>query len=190
MPLHELAAALALLLLAPGPTNTLMALAGAERGIGPALRLIPAEIAAYLAVTVPLAVSGEAAFAAAPGLRVAINAVAALWVAALALALWRLPAAGASDVQGGVTARRIFVTTLLNPKALVIGLVLLPGEPIGGRILVLAVLIAAVALAWMAFGAGAVRGPAGAGTLRRLAAVWLGVLAAGLAWGATSATAV
>ena len=57
MDLPALTLALLALLLTPGPTNTLMALAGAERGLGGAARLIPAEIAAYLAVTLPLALA-------------------------------------------------------------------------------------------------------------------------------------
>ncbi len=48
MSLEELVLALLVLLLTPGPTNTLMALAGAERGWTRALRLIPAELAGYL----------------------------------------------------------------------------------------------------------------------------------------------
>ncbi len=43
MSLPELAAAIFLLLVTPGPTNSLVALAGAERGMGRALRVIPAK---------------------------------------------------------------------------------------------------------------------------------------------------
>ena len=41
MSFAELAIAVLLLLLTPGPTNTLILLAGAERGLGGAARLIP-----------------------------------------------------------------------------------------------------------------------------------------------------
>ena len=55
----EFAIALFVLLLTPGPTNTLIALAGAERGWLGALRLTPVEAAAYALVTLPLAIAGE-----------------------------------------------------------------------------------------------------------------------------------
>lgn len=53
-----------------------------------------------------------------------LKAAAAIWVMYLAMKLW---VTGSKDVMDrSVTARRIFVTTTLNPKALVFGLVLLP----------------------------------------------------------------
>jgi threonine/homoserine/homoserine lactone efflux protein len=51
----ELTVAVLVLLLTPGPTNSLMLLAGAERGLTGALRLIPAEVAGYLLTVLPLA---------------------------------------------------------------------------------------------------------------------------------------
>lgn len=59
MTLVELGLALTVLLLTPGPTNTLMLMAGAERGLARALWLIPVELAAYLAVVLPLALLAE-----------------------------------------------------------------------------------------------------------------------------------
>lgn len=188
MALPELALALAALLLAPGPTNTLLALAGAERGWLRALRLIPAEVAGYLLAVIPLATAGAALAAAAPGLSSALAALAALWVLWLALRLWRLPAAAAG--APAVTARRVFVTTLLNPKALVTGLVLLPaaGAALAPRMLVFAVLVIGIAALWAGLGAGLGRAFAAAGAqlLRRIAAVWLGALALFLASGAVA----
>lgn len=101
IPLPELALALALLLMTPGPTSTLMAVAGAEGGVRRAARLIPAEAAAYLAGTLPLAAAGAATTQALPGLRPALTAGAAVRVASIALSLWRLPpAAGATLARG------------------------------------------------------------------------------------------
>lgn len=182
-------AALSALLLTPGPTNTLLALAGAERGWHAALRLVPLEIAAYLAVVLPLAVAGVALEAHLPALRPLLAGVAGVWVMVLAARMWHLPTAGsAPSVSGG----RVFLTTLLNPKGLVIGLVLLPGPQLGLRVLALAVLIGLVAAFWAALGAlltGGTSGPAprGAAIFRRLAAVWLGVLSLGLIYSAAHA---
>lgn len=172
--------AVLLLLVTPGPTNTLLAVAGAERGWRGALRLIPAELGAYLAVTVPLATAGARLLGDAPGARAALAAAAGVWVAWLALAFWRRP--GRGRPAPAVTARRVAVTTLLNPKALVFGLVLLPAAEPGrtaGQFAGFAACVVAVAAGWAALGAAARGAPAELPQgWRRLAAVWLGALAA------------
>lgn len=170
------------LLLTPGPTNTLLALAGSERGWRGALPLIPYELAGYLLVALPLALAGQAVLQAVPLLRPLVTAGAAAWVLYLALKLWRVPAA---DAPAMVAGRQVFVTTLLNPKALIFGLVLLPGAGLAGRVMLFAGLIAAVAAIWAGIGscsAGRADCPArvSAGLIRRLAAVWLAALAVGL----------
>jgi threonine/homoserine/homoserine lactone efflux protein len=173
------------LLLAPGPTNTLMALAGAGSGLRRVLRLIPAEIGGYLLAVLPLAWLGAGLVAQVPALAPGLKLVAALWVLSLALRLWRRPVAG--DAMP-VTARRVFVTTLLNPKALVFGLVLLPGPADSAsapRLALFLGCVIAVALVWG--GAGRALGRIGmaSGALRdpvflaqRVAALWLGCLSA------------
>jgi len=175
--------ALLALLLSPGPTNTLIALGGATRGFRRALPLIGAELAGYLAAVVPLALVGRPWLEAHPRLALAVRGAAALWILYLAVRLWRQPVAGGA---GLVTFRRVFVTTLLNPKALVIGLALLPATTPAGLLpwlVIFAASVAAVAAVWIA--AGALLGRASAGGLpplvRRVAAGYLGVVAAGLA---------
>ena len=185
MPLPDLIIALTVLLLTPGPTNTLMALAGAERGVRGASGLIAVETCAYLCVVVPLALFGSGAMAAAPGLVPLVTAAAAAWVLWLAIRMWRSPLA-VQDAPATVTPRRLFLTTLLNPKALIIGLVLLPGQDLPVRIAVFAGLICGAAAAWISLGALLVRRGDAPVTglpplLRRSAAVWLGLLSAALA---------
>ncbi|TNC71977.1 LysE family translocator [Rubellimicrobium roseum] len=182
MPPVETALAILVLLLTPGPTNTLLAIAGAERGWTRAVRLIPAELGGYLAITLPLALLGARLLDAQPAARTAITLLAAVWVAWLALSMWRVPAArtGAPSVTG----RRVLVTTLLNPKALIFGLVLLPAAD-GARLLLnlglFAAEIVAVAMAWAALGAllrrAGARGTGMPQGWRRAASVWLGALA-------------
>ncbi|MFN7595464.1 MAG: LysE family transporter [Cereibacter sp.] len=181
----DLIIALMVLLLTPGPTNTLMALAGAERGVRGASGLIAVETCAYLCVVVPLALAGSAVLAAVPGLLPAVTAAAAAWVLWLAIRMWRSPLA-AQDASATVTPRRVFLTTLLNPKALVIGLVLMPGPDLPVRIAVFAGLVCGAATAWIGLGALLVRRGDAAVTglpplLRRSAALWLGLLSAALA---------
>ncbi len=171
----ELALAVLALLLTPGPTNSLMLLAGAERGLRQAARLIPAELAGYLLTVVPLALIGQSALSAWPGLRLIVTLSAAVWVAILALRLWRVPD-GAE--RGVIDARSLFVTTALNPKGLIFGLVLLPSaDRLGANVALFATLVIAVALFWAGIGA-ALRGKSGGQPralflVRRLASVFL-----------------
>ena len=178
MTLAETALAIAALLVTPGPTNTLLALAGAERGWTRAIRLIPAELGGYLATTVPLALLGTRLLEAMPAARAAVTVAAAAWVLWLAVSMWRVPLAQAGTPT--VTGRRVAVTTLLNPKALIFGLVLLPGgERLAANFGLFAAEVVAVAMLWALLGA-TLRRDAQDGlpaSWRRAASVWLGALA-------------
>lgn len=180
MPLPELSLALLALLLTPGPTNTLLAIAGAERGLRTTLSLMPLVLLAYLAMILPLVFIGAKALAHLPMLRPAIGLTAALWVAKLALTMWRVPKA---QTANDVTPARLVTTTLLNPKALIIGLVLLPAQTaIAPRVAIFAALLLIASALWAALGASLKRGDDTLPTpLRRIAALWLGILSLGLA---------
>src|SRR5574343_431988 len=179
MPAPELALAILLLLLTPGPTNTLMMLSAAERGMSASLRLIPVELAAYLSTVVPLALFSHAAAAQMAALRPAVAILAGLWVLSLAVRLWNPPKRGAGETS--VTPARLFVTTLLNPKALIFGLVLLPSAaPVQG-FAVFSALVVVVALVWAGIGYRLPDVAANGLTLmRRGAACWHAVLSIGL----------
>ncbi|WP_444464967.1 hypothetical protein [Rhodobacter capsulatus] len=194
MTLSAFALATAALLIAPGPTNTLMAVAGASHGLGRVVRLLPAELAGYLATVLPLAFLGAALLDHAPRVATVLQLVAALWVMALALRLWRAAAAGGAGFHIG--RKRIFLTTLLNPKALIFGLVLLPApdpSDFAARLAVFVGLVGLAALLWGGFGAlghnsGQAGGPGQAGgarldRLRRLASAWLALVSVSLVWG-------
>lgn len=176
----ELSLAILALLLTPGPTNTLLCLAGAERGFAGALRLVPAELLGYLAVTVPLAIAGGHLLDALPVLRPVIAVLAGLWVARLAIRLWHLPAA----TEGGgatVNAKAVLATTLLNPKALLFGLVLLPSpSQLALNLALFSVGIVVVAAGWAGLGAGLAatggRSRSGGALMRRIAALWLAAI--------------
>ncbi|WP_202907413.1 LysE family translocator [Sinorhizobium meliloti] len=169
--------AVAVLLLAPGPTNTLMALAGAQRGIRLVLRLLPAELLGYFTTVLPLAWLGSNLFERWPASEVMLKVAAATWVMFLAVKLWKRQLEG--GVMKEVTARRVYLTTLLNPKALIFGLVLLPGPlewqfvPKLGLLCLSAII---VAIAWGLAGALVHIGDAGGtrlGTAHRIASIWL-----------------
>lgn len=181
----ELSLAIAALLITPGPTNTLLAIAGAERGALRALRLIPAELMGYLTTVIPLTLVGAGLLAAAPGVRPVITVVAAAWVMWLALSLLRQSKVVRADGPV-VTARRVFVTTLLNPKALIFGLVLLPADTgVWWNIANFAGQVALVATLWAVLGmvlarAGQGGQPGLPDWFRRVAAGWLVIVSVGL----------
>lgn len=166
------------LLLAPGPTNTLIALSAVSEGFRRTLRLLPAELMAYLLIVVPLSVMGDGLMQVWPAYSTALTIAAAIWIMALALRIWRRGSATATVAISGWT---VFCTTLLNPKALVFGLVLLPSATspdFPARIAVFALSVVAAALIWSAGGAllaGCSR-LASAHLLHRLAAGWLGLV--------------
>jgi threonine/homoserine/homoserine lactone efflux protein len=174
----ELSLAILALLLTPGPTNSLMLLAGAERGFGRSARLIPAELAGYLTAVVPLALAGQSVLQSIPEVRAVIAVIAAIWVAALAVRLWRLPVV---ETAGSVGPRALFVTTAFNPKALIFGLVLIPSpDRLAENLALFAGLVVAVALLWAGLGAmlrGGTSGqPRALFFLRRLASVFLAAM--------------
>lgn len=177
MGLVEFSAAVFVLLVTPGPTNTLLMIGGGERGWTRALRLIPWEVAGYLTTVLPLALAGNALLDSLPGLRAGVALVAGLWVAYLAVKLWHLPKVSAH--KSAVTGRVVFTTTLLNPKALIFGLVLLPHpDHLALNLAIFTGQILIVAAGWAALGAGLARGGNGRRrdlmpVFRRVAAVWL-----------------
>jgi threonine/homoserine/homoserine lactone efflux protein len=175
----ELALATAALLATPGPTNTLVLIAGAERGLWRALRLIPADLAGYFLTVLPLVLAGAAMPGAFPGLHALVALAAAARAAVLAVRLWGLPDAGA--LTQGVDAGAIFVTTALTPKALIFGLVVLPSpDDLATNLMVFAALAVAVATLWSTAGAvlrDATRDqPLALGLVRRLASHCLGAI--------------
>jgi threonine/homoserine/homoserine lactone efflux protein len=177
----EFALPLFALLLTPGPTNTLIALAGAERGWRGALQLTPYEIAAYMLMTIPLAILGSRLPADQSMLRHAITLLAAVWVGYLAIRLWRLPAPDA-EAGNGSGALRLFTTTLCNPKGLIIGLVLLPSQPhLGWAAATFAMILLIVSAFWAVIGHVAGGGMGLKPIVRRASATWLGILAIWLA---------
>lgn len=114
------------LLATPGPTNTLLAAAGASEGVRRSLRLVPAELAGYLiSISLLLFLAGPAV-AASPALASGLKLAAGTWLAFSAFRLWREAGDGFAATPKPVGFSRVFVTTLVNPKALVFALVLIP----------------------------------------------------------------
>lgn len=146
-------AASAIVLFTPGPTNTLMAASGATIGVRKALPLPFAEGTAYaIAIGVYLEISHHLASVAYA--RPLLNAVAATWLLISAAKLWRQPAADARAGAGSMLWR-VFATTLLNPKAMLVGTTLIP-TMMADRTAVAVVCFAALSVAagfvWLGMG--------------------------------------
>jgi threonine/homoserine/homoserine lactone efflux protein len=116
------------LLILPGPTNAVLALASTALTVWRSLSLIASVVLAYLAIIVP--VSGIAAplLNGHPGIACIVKLASAIWVLYLALKLWVPAPAGRQNALG---IGQLFVTTLLNPKAIIIGLTLVPAVQAG-----------------------------------------------------------
>jgi threonine/homoserine/homoserine lactone efflux protein len=168
------------LLLSPGPTNTLMGLASAGNSFWRVPKLLPAELSGYITTILPLSWLGGAIINRWPETALVLKVAAAIWVMYLAAKLWM---AGNDDIRyGSVTARRIYVTTMLNPKALVFGLVLLPQptEPdFLPKLIVFAALASIVAMIWGVIGRLTQIGAPSHSRfmmLQRAASVWLAIV--------------
>lgn len=182
-PLLFLTSVLALLAV-PGPTNTLVAVAGAQAGVRRAVQLIPAVLAGYLTTAVPAALLGRQATDHWPVAAMLLKLCAAGWILLLAARLWRAP--GTGGVSRGVRAGQVYVTTMLNPKALIAGAVLLPVPGTAAFPAALAIFVAAagaVAAGW-AIGGHLTRSgegdPARIRLLQRAASVWLALISGSL----------
>lgn len=152
-PFLFLAAVLALLAV-PGPTNTLLAASGATVGLARSLRLIPAELAAYaLSIGALIAALGPL-MARYPLLSAAAQLGVAAYLLAAAVRFW---SCGASGERGAVSVRRVFATTLINPKGLIFALAVFPHEDLPRAFALFAAVCVPVALGWIALGQGAAR---------------------------------
>lgn len=113
------------LLATPGPTNTLLATAGATRGIKASLPLLGAEAAGYTLAILTLRDLIGPMMATEPALAQALSGIVCAYLVYLSWKLWRsssLPLAGTSHIG----AASVFITTLFNPKAIVFAFTLLP----------------------------------------------------------------
>lgn len=174
-----------ILLLAPGPTNALLWIGGAERGLRRGLLLVLAATAGYgVAISLILLVL-QPVLRAVPWLGDVLALVVAFYIALLAVRLWRRP--GAAQTGAGLIApARVFVITLLNPKAFVLALSILPlqSPQLHWYLLALTGIILLVASAWLLLGVviGAAAGARHDQLLKRLSSAVLAGFAGLILW--------
>jgi threonine/homoserine/homoserine lactone efflux protein len=186
-----LALGIILVLVMPGPTNTLLAAAGLQQGVRRSVRLTGAELAGYfIAISVWGHFLSQAAHAL-PWLPALVRIASCLYIAYLAIKMWRAAMALPTAVQQLIGLRTLFVATLLNPKAILFAGTIFPAVAFESltayfeSMAIFAVLLLPIGLAWVAFGAGL-----GSGKLKglkpahvqRCASIVLGAFSLSLAW--------
>ncbi|RKP44342.1 LysE family translocator [Trinickia fusca] len=117
-----------LVLLMPGPTNTLLLSSGLKVGVRRTLPLLVAEALGYL---VSIAVWGFflcALAAGRPWLYAAIKLLSSAYILWLAIKMWATSRSPQQLAAGPVGFRDLFVATLTNPKALLFASTLFPLE--------------------------------------------------------------
>jgi threonine/homoserine/homoserine lactone efflux protein len=122
--------AVATILATPGPTNTLMATSGATSGVRASLPLLVAEITGYLIAIVAVHFILGQVVRTYPAVGAALKIAVAIYLVWLAVKLWRRPLVLAAS-ERAVTFANVFVTTLLNPKALIFALTVIPWDSTG-----------------------------------------------------------
>jgi threonine/homoserine/homoserine lactone efflux protein len=171
------------LLAVPGPTNTLLAASGAAIGLRPSLRLIPAEISGYLVAIGCLLAVLQPLVASHPLVPVASKLLAAAYIAWTAVRLWRDGGAKLMSVPVPASTKRLLLTTLLNPKALIFAFVIFPHSALATlwpHAIIFSALVAAVGCGWILLGSLIARSAAGTATpkrISRVAAIALSVFA-------------
>jgi threonine/homoserine/homoserine lactone efflux protein len=129
-----------LVLAIPGPTNTLLATAAATGGVSRSLALLLAELGGYgISISTFLLVVRPIAEAVA----FAALSVRGLSSAYLVYLSWKLWEGDESRAGGQVRFRQVLVTTLLNPKAMVLAFLVFP-DPVTERVLVHAALFSVI----------------------------------------------
>jgi threonine/homoserine/homoserine lactone efflux protein len=187
-----LAVGIIVVLITPGPTNTLLAAAGLRQGLRRSLPLIVGELAGYL---VSISAWGRFLAHAAhalPWLPSLLRVAAGLYIAYLAVDMWRAAVALPDSTQRTSGMRTLFVATLLNPKALLFAGTIFPAIAFTQMpayvlaMLTFACLAVPIALAWIAFGAALGSGKLWLNPVKtqRGASIVLGVFSLSLAWAA------
>lgn len=119
-----IAAALGMLLM-PGPTNTLLLSSAAAAGVRRSIVLVAAELTGYLTSITVLALGVGPLIRLYPVLGTVMRGGAAAYLLAVAAYLW-FSSSEVTKRSEPLEPHRIFVTTLLNPKALVFAFFVVP----------------------------------------------------------------
>jgi threonine/homoserine/homoserine lactone efflux protein len=114
----------------PGPTNSLLFVSGVSRGFRASLNLILAEVGAYLLSISLLVFVLEPVTRTHSTVSQLLRVVCSLYLAQLAIWLWRSGGHAVTNIHP-ITVRRVFLTTLMNPKNLIFAFGIFPTASAG-----------------------------------------------------------
>lgn len=106
------------ILLTPGPTNTLLAAAGLWQGSRSAVPLLAFELAGYLIGISVWGVLLTSMLSNYPWLSISVRIVCSCYLFYVAVQMWGNTPKAAVSIPGSITGTTVFMTTLLNPKGL------------------------------------------------------------------------
>ncbi len=146
------AVAVLAILATPGPTNTLLATAGATRGFVRSMPLLVAEAAGYTTTIVVVHTLAAALGWDSGKLGAPLRLIAGGYLMWLAIKLWRTPFVKGQTV---VLPRHVLTATLMNPKALIFALAIIPFDAPHAPVYVVGfwLLLLSMGSAWLAGGA-------------------------------------
>jgi threonine/homoserine/homoserine lactone efflux protein len=181
----------ALILLTPGPTNTLLAAAGLGQGMRGALPLATFELAGYL-----IGISAWGIFLTSvqqhyPWLGTVVRVASSCYLAYIAVKMWHAAQALSGSEQRPIGPKALFLATLLNPKGLVFASAIFPPHAFDDiqvylmAMALFASLLLPIGLVWIKFGSAL-----GSGRLmlmnpvklQRVAALAIAMFSVSIAW--------
>jgi threonine/homoserine/homoserine lactone efflux protein len=137
----------------PGPTNSLLATSGAAAGWRQSWPLVLAEASGYLATIMLLGFVLGPVLAGSPAIKTVLRSAVGIYLLMLAWKLWGRGAAGPDQVRA-ISFRELFVATLLNPKAVIFALAVIPfGKPhVWAYLVGFAAMVLVAGTGWLLFG--------------------------------------
>ena len=149
------------ILITPGPTNTLLAIGGASLGLRRGWPLLIGEAIGYGISITTIGAVLRPLLAQSPDAVLVLRVLVSGYL--LYLAQHILRGRLVADAGAVITVRRVFVATLLNPKAMVFALVVVPFGAPGVALYMLGFfgVLVPVALCWIALGAAVGRASVG-----------------------------
>lgn len=181
----------ALILITPGPTNTLLAAAGMAMGTRKALPLLAAELAGYVFAISAWGIFLIALQAHYPFLGSAIRIISSCYLTYVAVKMWRAAKALETSHQTPISAQALLTATILNPKGLVFASAIFPPHAFNDvqvyftAMAVFGCLLLPIGWAWIAFGATLRSGKlarVNPFSFQRAAALVIGLFSMSLAW--------
>jgi threonine/homoserine/homoserine lactone efflux protein len=149
--------AIALVMVTPGPTNTLLLVSGIQLGLRRAWHLVIFSILGYcIAITLLgglmrwLSQNHDWVYS-------LLKLVCAAWIIYLAITLWKKHALH-GEQRGPINARNIFMVTLVNPKSLLFAGSIFPPEAFGSlpvygvTMLFFCAIVLTIGTGWIALG--------------------------------------